>query len=77
MFRKLEEVLKREEYLSEQLLNPDVIGDMSVWQKYSKEHSDLRETAEKYREYLEYERQMNDAFALAEDETDGEMKKLL
>ena len=77
MFKKLDEIIKREEFLSTQLLNPDVIADMSVWQKYSKEHSDLRETAEKYREYEECERQMNDAFALAEEETDSEMKKML
>ena len=77
MLRKLDDILKREEYLSEQLLNPDVIADMSVWQKYSKEHSDLSETAEKYREYLECERQMQDAFALVEEETDAEMKKML
>ena len=77
MFKKLDEIVKREEFLSEQLLNPDVIADMGVWQKYSKEHSDLRETADKYREYVETERQMNDAFALAEEETDAEMKKML
>ena len=77
MFKKLDEIVKREEFLSEQLLNPDVIADMGVWQKYSKEHSDLRETADKYREYVETERQMNDAFLLAEEETDAEMKKML
>ncbi len=77
MFKKLDEILKREEFLSEQLLAADVIADMSVWQKYSKEQAELRETADKYREYLECERQMQDAFSLAEEESDGEMKKLL
>ncbi len=77
MLKKLDDILKREEFLSEQLLNPDIIADMSVWQKYSKEHSDLSETAEKYREYLECQRQMQDAFAMAEEESDSEMKKLL
>ena len=50
---------------------------MGTWQKYSKEQSDLTETVEKYMEYLETERQMADAFALAETETDAEMKKML
>ncbi len=77
MLKKLDDILKRSEFLSEQLLNPDVIADMSVWQKYSKEHADLSETADKYREYLECKRQMDDAFALAEEETDAEMKKML
>ena len=77
MLKKLDDILKRADFLSEQLLDPAIIADMSVWQKYSKEHADLRETAEKYREYLECQRQMEDAFALAEEETDAEMKKLL
>ena len=77
MLKKLDDILKREEFLSQQLQSPDVIADMSIWQKYSKEHSDLSETAEKYREYLECERQMQDAFALAEEESDVEMRKML
>ena len=77
MLKKLDEIIKREEFLSEQLLNADVIADMSVWQKYSKEQFDLTETVEKYGEYTECERQMNDACALAEIETDAEMKKMI
>lgn len=77
MFNKLADILKRFEYLSEQLASPEVIADMSVWQKYSKEQSDLTETAETYKRYLDLEKQMNDAFELAEMETDAEMKKML
>ena len=77
MLKKLDELLKRYEYLSAQLADADVLADMSVWQKYSKEQSELSETAEKYTEYLQTEKEMNDAFALAETETDGEMKKML
>ena len=43
MLKKLDDILKRAEFLSEQLLNPDVIADMSVWQKYSKEHASYNE----------------------------------
>ena len=43
MFKKLDEILKREEFLSEQLLSADVIADMSVWQKYSKEQASYNE----------------------------------
>ena len=49
----------------------------NFWQKYAKEQADLTETAEKYREYLAKEREMNDSFALAEEESDPEMKKML
>lgn len=77
MFKKLDEIKKRYEFLSEQLANSEVIADMGTWQKYSKEQSDLTETVEKYEEYLACEREMTDAFAMAETEKDSEMKKML
>ena len=77
MLKKLDDIKKRYDFLSEKLADNEVISDMATWQKYSKEQSDLTETVEKYVEYLETERQMTDAFALAETETDAEMKKML
>ncbi len=76
MLKKLDGIKQRYEFLSEQLADATVIADMSVWQKYSKEQAELSETAQKYEEYLETERQMQDAFELSETETDGEMRKL-
>ena len=50
---------------------------MSVWKAYTKDQAELTETVEKYKEYLQTEKEMKDAFSLAETETDGEMKKML
>ena len=66
MLKKLDDLKKRYDFLSEKLADSEVIADMGTWQKYSKEQSDLTETVEKYVEYLETERQMNDAFELSE-----------
>ena len=66
MFRKLDELLKRYKFLSEELAKPEILSDMDVWKKYSKEQFDLTETVEKYEEYLTVEREMQDAFALAD-----------
>ncbi len=77
MFKKLEDIKKRYEFLSVQLADAAVIADMGTWQKYSKEQADLTETVEKYEEFLTVEKEMNDAFAMAETETDVEMRKLL
>ena len=77
MLKKLADIKKRYEFLSEQLADSAVIADMGTWQRYSKEQSDLTETVEKYNEYLGVEREMTDAFAMAETETDPEMKKML
>ncbi|MBQ8295181.1 MAG: peptide chain release factor 1 [Clostridia bacterium] len=77
MLKKLEDIKKRYEFLSVQLADPAVIADMGTWQRYSKEQSDLTETVEKYNEYCAVEKEMTDAFEMAETETDAEMKKML
>ena len=77
MIKKLTEIAERYAFLTEKISDPEVISDMSAWQKYSKEQADLRETAEAFAEYQTTEREMNDAFALAEEETDPELKKML
>ena len=77
MLKKLDDILKRYQFLSGELSNPEVIANMSVWQKYSKEQSELSETAEKYLQYKQTQKEMDDAFSLAEIETDSEMKKML
>ena len=68
MLKKLDGILERYHFLSEQLASAEVIADMPLWQKYSKEQAELRDTAEKYEEYLRVEKEMQDAFALAETE---------
>ncbi len=77
MFDKLKDMKARYEFLSSQLADAAVIADMGTWQRYSKEQADLTETVEKYEEYLAKEKEMTDAFDLAELETDAEMKKML
>ena len=72
MLKKTEEILKRYRFLSDALADAEVIADIPLWRKYSKEHADIRETAEKYEEYLAAEKEMKDAFELAETETDSD-----
>ena len=76
MLKKLDDILKRYEFLSEQLADAGVLADMNTWQKYSKEQAELTQTAEKYVEYKRTEEEMQAAFATAEAETDAEMRKL-
>ena len=77
MLKKLADLKKRYEFLSEKLADSSVIADMGTWQRYSKEQSDLTETVEKYNEYLAKEKEMQDAFEMGEIESDPEMKKML
>ena len=76
MFSKLDEILARYKSLTEKLSDADVLADTAVYQKCCKEHADLEETAQAYERYLSVKTEMEDAFALAEEE-EGEMKKML
>ncbi len=77
MIKKLDDILAKYRLLSEQMADPEIISDTEKWTKCAKEHSDISETAEKYLEYKKVEKEMNDAFAAAETESDAEMKDML
>ena len=51
MFDKLENVEKRYEELNIKISDPEVIANQTEWQKLMKEHADIQEIVEKYREY--------------------------
>ena len=51
MFDKLENVEKRYEELNLKISDPEVIANQSEWQKLMKEHADIQDLVEKYREY--------------------------
>ncbi len=76
MWKRLDEILKRYETLSARLAEPETLADVEKWRNCSKEHAEIRETAEKYLEYLACEKEMKDAFAQAETESDKEMREL-
>ena len=76
MFKRLDDVLKRYTLLSDRLADPAVIADMDTWKSVSKEHAELKDTAEKYLEYLACEREMRSDLEQAEQEPDREMKSL-
>lgn len=77
MIDKLDKIKERFEFLNDELSKAEVCSDAEKYGKYSKERADLEETAETYGKYLAAEKEMNDAFSLAEEESDKEMKDLL
>ncbi len=77
MIDKLDKIKERFEFLNDQLSKAEVCSDAEKYGKYSKERAELEETAETYGKYLAAEKEMNDAFSLAEEESDQEMKDLL
>ena len=77
MIDKLDKIKERFEFLNDELSKAEVCSDAEKYGKYSKERAELEETAETYGKYLAAEKEMNDAFSLAEEESDKEMNDLL
>lgn len=76
MFGKLKAVYERYLELSEKMSDPAVIADTAEWTKIAKAQAEITETATRYAEYVEAERQMNAAQEEAKRESDPEMKAL-
>ncbi|MBO5712606.1 MAG: peptide chain release factor 1 [Clostridia bacterium] len=77
MSKKLESILERYESLNEMMLKPDVISNITEYQKYAKEVADLSETVEKYKELKKYQQEKLDAELIYDAESDADMKELL
>ena len=77
MIERLKKIKERFEELTKDLMNPDVLADMNVWQKKSKEQSDLSPIVEKYDEYVKIENDMKDAEELLKTEKDPDMVAML
>ncbi len=76
MIDKLNALEKRFEELNALLADPKILSDKAVYQKHAKAHRDLHTVVEKFREYKEILRGIEEAKTLSASETDAEMKKL-
>ena len=73
MFEKLEDVEKRYEELNAKISDPEVIARQSEWKQLMKEHSDISEVVEKYREYKKVQKNLEEAKQMLNDK---ELKEL-
>ncbi len=67
MFQKLEAVEKRYVELTKLISDPNVISNHNEWQKYMKEHAEIKDIVEKYREYKKVEHDMEEAKEMMDD----------
>ena len=75
MFERLEQFAARYEELGEQLALPEIVSDQQKYQKIAKQHRDLQDLVEKYREYKQVQTGIADAEVLAE-ETDPDIRAM-
>ena len=76
MIDKLNALEKKFEELNAVLADPAIFADHAAYQKHAKAHRDLRVVVEKFREYKEILRAIEDTRTLAASETDPEMRKM-
>ncbi|MFA4916167.1 MAG: peptide chain release factor 1 [Syntrophales bacterium] len=76
MFDRLKDVEKRYEELERLLSEPDIISKQQTYQKYAREHADLRDLVETYREYEKIRSRIVEDQALLRG-NDDELKEIV
>src|SRR5260370_27866567 len=75
MFERLDQIEAKYEELNQALASPGLTGDSSKYQKTAKAHSDLSPIVEKYREFKDLKRGIQESKAILADETDAGMRE--
>lgn len=76
MFDRLEDILIRYKEIEEELLNPNVVNDQKNYRNLMKEQSDLTEIVEKYLEYKDNQKAIEDSLLMLDEESDEEIREL-
>lgn len=76
MFQKLEDVEKRYEELNTKISDPEVISNQNEWKKLMKEHAEITDIVEKYREYKKVKQSLEEAKAMLDDKELRELAEL-
>jgi peptide chain release factor 1 len=75
MFERLEQIEARFQDLSQQMADPEVLGDHEKYQKIAKQHRDLEPVVDKFREYRQVRTGIADARAMLA-ESDPEIRAM-
>ena len=76
MFQKLEAVEKRYEELNKLISDPEVIARQNEWKNLMKEHSDMVDIVEKYREYKKVKEAFDEAQEMIADKDLKELAEM-
>jgi peptide chain release factor 1 len=74
MFERLNQIEAKYDELTQALSSPEVIHDSQKYQKTAKAHSDLSEIVEKYREYKDLQRGIEESKAMVAEESDADLR---
>lgn len=76
MFDKLEDLLIRFQEIQNELNEPTVTNDQSRFRKLMKEQNDLSELVDKYLEYKNTKKNIEESLQMLEEESDDELREL-
>jgi len=74
MFERLNQIENKYDELTRALASPEVMNDSQKYQKTAKAHSEISDVVEKYREYKDLKRGIEESKAMLAEETDAEMR---
>lgn len=77
MFKKLESIENRFEELNMRLSDPGVINNQEQYLKLMKEHADLSEIVEKFREYKSYVKALEESQSMLRENPDRELEEMI
>jgi peptide chain release factor 1 len=76
MFDRLEDILTRYREIEEELLNPNIVNDQNRYRKLMKEQSNLSEIVEKYLEYKNNQKTIEESLLMLDEESDEDIREL-
>lgn len=76
MFDRLESILIRYREIEKELLDPNIVNDQGRYRDLMKEQAGLSDIVEKYLEYKDVQKTMEDSLAILEEENDEELREL-
>jgi peptide chain release factor 1 len=74
MFDRLDQIELRYNELTSALASPEIMNDSAKYQKTAKAHSEIAPIVEKYREYKDLKKGIEDSRAMIAEESDAEIK---
>src|SRR5262249_19964416 len=74
MFERLNQIESKYDELTRALASPEVIGGSSRFQKTAKAHAQLPEIVEKYHEYKDLKRGIEESRTMIAEESDAELR---
>ena len=74
MLDRLQQLEAKYDELTQALASPEIMADSAKYQKTAKAHSELVSVVEKFREYKDLKRGIDESKAVIAEESDGEMR---